>query len=87
MRRVAALVEIDGVQREMVFLTNNLTWSARSVADLNRCRWQIEVFFKQTLQLADFFRAQRQRGALAGLDGAPGLRVIAPLELPVQVGA
>jgi IS4 transposase len=57
LRRVLALVEIDGVEREMVFLTNNLKWSARSVADLYRCRWQIEVFFKQikqTLQLADF---------------------------------
>jgi hypothetical protein len=57
MRRVVALVEIDGVEREMVFLSNSLQWSARSVADLYRCRWQIEVFFKQikqTLQLADF---------------------------------
>jgi len=57
MRRTVALVEIDGEEREMVFLTNNLQWSPRSVADLYRCRWQIEVFFKQikqTLQLADF---------------------------------
>jgi hypothetical protein len=57
MRRVVALVEVDGEEREMVFLTNNLTWSPRSVADLYRCRWQIEVFFKQikqTLQLAGF---------------------------------
>lgn len=57
MRRVVALVEIDGQEREMVFLTNHLQWSPRSVADLYRCRWQIEVFFKQikqTLQLADF---------------------------------
>jgi hypothetical protein len=57
MRRVVALVEIDGEDREMVYLTNNLEWSPRSVADLYRCRWQIEVFFKQikqTLQLADF---------------------------------
>jgi hypothetical protein len=57
MRRIVALVEIDGEEREMVFLTNNLEWSPRSVADLYRCRWQIEVFFKQikqTLQLADF---------------------------------
>ena len=41
----------------MVFLTNNLTWSAQTIADLYRCRWSIEVFFKelkQTLQLADF---------------------------------
>jgi hypothetical protein len=57
MRRVVAIVEIEGQQREMTFLTNNLDWSPRSVADLYRCRWQIEVFFKQikqTLQLADF---------------------------------
>jgi hypothetical protein len=57
MRRVVALVEIDGKEREMTFLSNNLAWSPRSVADLYRCRWQIEVFFKQikqTLQLGDF---------------------------------
>ena len=57
LRRVVALVEVDGEQREMVFLTNNLAWAASTVAELYRCRWQIEVFFKQikqTLQLADF---------------------------------
>jgi hypothetical protein len=57
MRRVVALVEIDGELREMVFLTNNVAWSAQTIADLYRCRWSIEVFFKelkQTLQLADF---------------------------------
>jgi hypothetical protein len=55
--RVTALVEVDGERREMIFLTNNVTWSAQTVADLYRCRWSIEVFFKelkQTLQLADF---------------------------------
>lgn len=57
MRRVTALVEVDGKERIMVFLTNHLTWSPESIADLYRCRWQIEVFFKQmkqTLQLSDF---------------------------------
>ena len=57
LRRVTALVEVDGQWREMVFLTNNLEWSAQTIADLYRCRWSIEVFFKelkQTLQLADF---------------------------------
>ena len=57
LRRIVALVEIDGRQQEMVFLTNNLAWSPASVADLYRCRWSIEAFFKQikqTLQLADF---------------------------------
>jgi IS4 transposase len=42
---------------EMGFLTNNFSWSATTIADLYRCRWQIEVFFKeikQTLQLKSF---------------------------------
>lgn len=57
LRRVVALVEVQGQIRPMVFLTNNLVWSAQTIADLYRCRWGIEVFFKelkQTLQLADF---------------------------------
>ena len=57
MRRVVAWVEVDGKERLMTFLTNNLTWSAESVAQLYKCPWRIEVFFKQikqTLQLADF---------------------------------
>lgn len=57
MRRIEAVVEVDGQRRKMVFLTNNLEWSAQSVVELYRCRWEIEVFFKeikQTLKLADF---------------------------------
>ena len=57
LRRVVALVEVDGKVRPMEFLTNNLSWSAQTIANLYRCRWSIEVFFKelkQTLQLADF---------------------------------
>ena len=50
-------MEVDGREVERVFLSNNLEWSAESRVALYRCRWQIEVFFKQikqTLQLADF---------------------------------
>jgi hypothetical protein len=57
LRRVVALVEIDGKEQEMVFLSNNLEWSPATIADLHRNRWSIEAFFKQikqTLQLADF---------------------------------
>jgi hypothetical protein len=57
LRRVVALVTLDGVEQEMAFLTNHLSWSAQTIADLYRCRWEIEKFFrqiKQTLQLGDF---------------------------------
>ena len=57
-RRVRAIVEIDGRKREMVFVTNNFTWSARTIADLYKSRWTIELLFKelkQTLQLQSFY--------------------------------
>jgi hypothetical protein len=57
LRRVVAMVEVDGKWREMEFLSDNLEWSAQTIVDLYRSRWEIEVFFKeikQTLQLADF---------------------------------
>jgi hypothetical protein len=57
LRLVEAEVEVDGQPVIMTFLTNHTGWAASSVAELYRCRWQIEVFFKQlkqTVQLADF---------------------------------
>lgn len=55
-RRITALVEVDGREREMIFLTNQLDWSAETVVELYKLRWDIEAFFKQmkqTLKLCD----------------------------------
>ncbi len=57
MRRVRALVEVDGKEVVMEFITNNTDWSPVSVCDLYQSRWEIEVFFKQikqNLKLCDF---------------------------------
>lgn len=57
LRLIRAMVEVDGKEVEMTFLTNNTEWSATSICDLYKARWGVEVFFKQlkqNLQLADF---------------------------------
>jgi hypothetical protein len=44
--------------KTFVFLTNNFTLSAQTIADLYRCRWQVELFFKwikQHLRIKSFF--------------------------------
>ena len=44
--------------KTLVFLTNNLELPPQTVADLYRCRWQIELFFKwikQHLRIKRFF--------------------------------
>ena len=44
--------------RRLVLLTNNSTLSARDIADLYRCRWQVELFFKwikQHLRIKAFY--------------------------------
>lgn len=50
LRRVQAWVEVNKEWREMAFISNNLAWSPTSICDLYRCRWDIEVFFKQVKQ-------------------------------------
>lgn len=45
-------------QRRMVFLTNNFTLPAFTIAELFRCRWKIELFFKwvkQHLRIKAFY--------------------------------
>jgi len=44
--------------RRLVFLTNHFDLSARTIADLYRCRWQVELFFKwikQHLRIKAFY--------------------------------
>jgi Domain of unknown function (DUF4372)/Transposase DDE domain len=44
--------------KRLVFLTNNFTLPASTIADLYRCRWQVELFFrwiKQHLRIKAFY--------------------------------
>jgi IS4 transposase len=62
LRLVTANVEVNGVKKTMTFITNNMIWAPGSICDLYKCRWGVEVFFKQikqTLQLADFLGHSR----------------------------
>jgi hypothetical protein len=45
-------------RRRLIFLTNNFRLAALTIADLYRCRWQIELFFKwikQHLRIKAFY--------------------------------
>ncbi len=45
-------------KRRLVFLTNNFTLPALSIAQLYKCRWQVELFFKwikQNLRIKAFY--------------------------------
>ena len=55
LRRVR-IKDVEG--KTLVFMTNNTDLPARTIADLYRCRWQIELFFKwikQHLRIKAFF--------------------------------
>lgn len=45
-------------QKQLIFFTNNMTLPAKTIADLYRSRWQVELFFKwikQHLRIKAFF--------------------------------
>ncbi len=41
------MIEVRGQMRQMVFFTKNREWSAKTVAELYRARWAVELFFKE----------------------------------------
>jgi hypothetical protein len=56
-RLIVADVERDGKMVRMEFITDNFDFSAATICDLYKARWDIELFFKQlkqTLKLSDF---------------------------------
>ena len=58
-------------QRRFVFLTNNFALPALQIAQLYKCRWQVELFFKwikQHLRIKAFYGTSRERGQDPGLD-------------------
>jgi len=53
----AIVLDSNGREITVSFLSNNMEWAASSICDLYRCRWGIETFFKeikQTLQIRTF---------------------------------
>ena len=92
MRRVVALVEIDGEEREMTFLTNNLEWSPRSVADLYRCRCisrkmaHPSIHWKSDIRIFQPIAAQAVKVGGGGRNWGPD-GVIDPLNLYPRVQA
>jgi Transposase DDE domain/Domain of unknown function (DUF4372) len=56
LRRIAYRDPLTG--KKLVFLTNNFTVPALTIAQLYRCRWQVELFFKwikQHLRIKSFY--------------------------------
>lgn len=44
--------------KKLTFITNNFAWAATTIADLYKCRWEVELFFKwlkQHLRIKAFF--------------------------------
>ena len=58
-------------QREIVLLTNHLTFGATTIASIYKDRWQIEIFFKalkQNLKVKTFVGTIRERPLYPDLD-------------------
>ena len=62
--------------KRLVFLTNNFVLPALTITELYRCRWQVELFFKDQTASADqaVLRHDRERREDADLDRSLDLR-------------
>ena len=92
LRLVTAMVEVRDKMVQMTFITNNFEWSAFSICQLYQCRWGgggVLQGAEADAAAGRFPRQQRERRALAGLDGAAGIppaplhRLAEQMETPV----
>jgi hypothetical protein len=88
-RRVEERVEVDGEERTMVLITNNLSWSPRSVCDL----YHAALGHRSLLQTGQakpeaeqFSGSQCPCRAVAGLHGTVGLCATSISGLSFRVG-
>ncbi len=49
LRRIAVWDDVN--QQEIEIITNNFKWAASTIAELYKCRWQVEIFFRDIKQL------------------------------------
>ena len=62
----------EETRRSYVFVTNNTTWVGKTIANLYKSRWQIELFFKwikQHLKVKRFVGPDEERGSVATVGG------------------
>ena len=83
LRRVAYQDPVT--KNRYVFVTNNTTWVAQTIADIYKSRWQIELFFKwikQHLKVKRF--VGRSKNAVPAAH--PGVYLLSESDRPLYVG-